>query len=1206
MIKTGFLNAISNLTLDNSDQKIFIDIQAHGSSSGFSMDENVYISVEELADAFIQLHENGVDLSNVCVGITSCHGFYSMTDFYNRLEEAGIDSLPTVYAEAGYETKFGYIYRLPKDTGGYKEDSRFYNGLVAVVPDGETNVTIGNMYEVNNRSLESNATMFIPLGDSFEQVNENMFAILSNYVDASSISEDNFTQDVSSKGNVYPSKTSFPVDVFAYSIFSKEQNAELNEKAAVWEEVVFRAVPSMVTVIYNQDEGQESFSAYQEAFVYAHALSRWISNDDNVRQEMSFGELVESTKQEIGKGTDILAGIYEDAIESAKDLSEGEAKEAIIDATLQAIGLHQAYNSGMISKEDLENGNYDAGVIDTALQTLGVNRGIVENLINQSLYILGYSDSKAESKYMDMTQAYKKTDDLLQGNNSGGQQALSIQKTVTDVVMPEVTGTTGSYLAKTTDLVLSMFANTSLKKTDTDKTTAFKENIQIQEDTQALYDYLQHTNMKYSPDTVQECQQSIDFSNKPEVLKQVQQAVEIYNETFGVEVDSDTQIVFMSGTEVSEASACACAELNTIVIPVEDFDEVPDAGYIFTKIAHEYTHILNYPKVQSGEMTAMEDEVMATERGIIADTDPKRPKNLTMQTMYNGEQKVNFVAGMELSCFYSIMNNQDEIVDKFKQLTGNENIQFSDIYYYDVLYSKENNFDIPSENSLALTEVGITLEYDGIKILYVTDTGMDVTGAYGNISVDGEVSHRVELLDLVADKDIIETTMGYYTNKTFTHDDIVESFELVTVSSTLMNACGRDFGFTMDSLKYVCYDFPTDSTYAEKGDVIRFYLVDEETNKTYSVDVKKDMGIVQVSDVTNGETLWNARENFSKPFVQEQSSSGGTKTGGSHGISMSVSSSGPAPVSDYGYVYDLSTTDLQQVVSDSNSDMTARYLAYLKLREEGIVVDIPQDMKDQAKDYLASVMKGETSLIADEEKNNKNYETATDRLKAALAMVYDIMLESYINEFNIDDDTINEIWSNIYNNTEVYVLQSGFANSNFSFQVEAMMPDIMAHEIMHNITNVYLGEDKNMSERAFGEFSSDIARLILCEQLGVDLTQDVKDEYKEDAGYMRVGATPIEEHYMARGVIGLLIETSIDLGTGMDWNGMMSAVAQSLQTDSFVEALETDNYSQTMTQLLTQYIAVSTGNPSAVIVSTKNETSELCQNILKMFNFAQF
>jgi hypothetical protein len=159
---------------------------------------------------------------------------------------------------------------------------------------------------------------------------------------------------------------------------------------------------------------------------------------------------------------------------------------------------------------------------------------------------------------------------------------------------------------------------------------------------------------------------------------------------------------------------------------------------------------------------------------------------------------------------------------------------------------------------------------------------------------------------------------------------------------------------------------------------------------------------------------------------------------------------------------------------------------------------------------------------------------------------------------------------------------------------------------MHNINDEYLGEDKNMSERAFGEFSSDVARLILCEQLGVDLTQDVKDEYKEDAGYMRVGATPIEEHYMARGVLGILIETSIKLEISMDWDGMMSAVAQCLQTESFRDNLDNNDYGQAMAQLLTQYVAVSTGNHSAVIVSTKNETSELCQNILKMFNFAQF
>ncbi|MBR3653846.1 MAG: hypothetical protein IKN62_00220 [Elusimicrobia bacterium] len=1190
-IKTNFLNAISNLTVDDPNQRVFINIQAHGAKNLFEIEEGVYVTVEELADAFVQMHGNGVDLSNVCIGITSCEGYYSMTDFYNRLEGAGIDSLPTIYAEAGLETETAYVYYLDNGNKRNIEDSRFYQGLLSVVSDGE-NVTIGDFYEVNNTSTDSNATMFVPLNDNmFERINDEMQSIVSNYVDASSIPEDNFTKYTNSKGKVVYSNTSFPIDIFAYSIFSKEQSEELNEKAAVWEEVVFRAVPSIVAALYDKEGGQETFSAYQEAFVYAHALSKWISNDGNVRDEMSFSELVDSTRQEMGKGTEVLAGIYEEAIETAKGLTGDEAREVIINATLEAIGLHQAYNRGMISKEEFENGTYSDGIIDAALATLGVDRGTVENLVDQSLYILGYSDTEVDSQYMDMAQTYKKTDDLLQGNNPGGMKALSIQKTVSDVVMPEVTGTTGTYLAKTTDLVSSLFANTSNK------------DVQVGKDAQELFDYLQTTNMAYSPDTPEECQQSIDFSNTSEVLEQVQQALEMYGETFGVEVDSDTQIVLMSGTKVDVVAACACSEMNTIIIPVDNFDSVPDAGYLFTKIAHEYTHILNSPKVQSGEMTVMEDEVMATERGIIADTDPDHPKNLTIQTMYNGEQTVNFVAGMELSCFYSIMNNYEEAVDMFKQLTGNDNIQFSDIYYYDVIYG-ENKFGIPTSEKVGETEVGITLEYNGIKILYITDTGMNVNGTYENISVDGEVSHRVELLGMVADKDIIETTMGYYTNGTFTHDDIIDSFELVTVSEALIGACGREFGFSMDSLQYVCYDFPTDSVYEENGDIIRFYLLDENTNNTYTVDVKKDMGIVQLADATNGETIWSARESLSKPFEQ-QSSGVSSDNGGRVMLSSTIMSTIPQ-VSNYEYIHNLSSADLQNIVDDSDVDVTTRYLAFLELKEQGESVIVPDDMKDAAKEYLASLMTGEEILITDEESENGLYENATDKLKAALAMVYDIMLDSYIGEFNIDDEVIEQIWSDIYNNTSIKDYQDGFAVSTFSFQVEAMMPDIMAHEIMHNITDEYLGEDKNMSERAFGEFSSDVARLILCEQLGVDLTQDVKDEYKEDAGYMRVGATPIEEHYMARGVLGILIETSIKLEISMDWDGMMSAVAQCLQTESFRDNMDNNDYSQAMAQLLTQYVAVSTGNHSAVIVSTKNETSELCQNILKMFNFAQF
>ena len=43
-----------------------------------------------------------------------------MTDFYNRLEEAGIDSLPTIYAEGGFETETAYVFYLPDDDGADK------------------------------------------------------------------------------------------------------------------------------------------------------------------------------------------------------------------------------------------------------------------------------------------------------------------------------------------------------------------------------------------------------------------------------------------------------------------------------------------------------------------------------------------------------------------------------------------------------------------------------------------------------------------------------------------------------------------------------------------------------------------------------------------------------------------------------------------------------------------------------------------------------------------------------------------------------------------------------------------------------------------------------------------------------------------------------------------------------------------------------
>ena len=84
------------------------------------------------------------------------------------------------------------------------------------------------------------------------------------------------------------------------------------------------------------------------------------------------------------------------------------------------------------------------------------------------------------------------------------------------------------------------------------------------------------------------------------------------------------------------------------------------------------------------------------------------------------------------------------------------------------------------------------------------------------------------------------------------------------------------------------------------------------------------------------------------------------------------------------------------------------------------------------------------------------------------------------------------------------------------------------------------------------------------------------------------------------------MEAAINSAESIDWKNMMSAVAQCLQSNNFTEIVETNDYSQSMIMILSQYVAVSSGNHSAVIVSIKNETMELCNNILNFFNFAQF
>jgi hypothetical protein len=203
------------------------------------------------------------------------------------------------------------------------------------------------------------------------------------------------------------------------------------------------------------------------------------------------------------------------------------------------------------------------------------------------------------------------------------------------------------------------------------------------------------------------------------------------------------------------------------------------------------------------------------------------------------------------------------------------------------------------------------------------------------------------------------------------------------------------------------------------------------------------------------------------------------------------------------------------------------------------------------------------------------------------------MLNSYINEFNIEQTVLDKIWKDIYEKAKVAFSNSGGADSNLSFQPDSLTSDIMAHELLHNITDVYLGAEKNLTSSAFAEFSSDIAKIVLCQQLGIDIPSDLKDRYKEYAAYIKAGAIPLEEHYLARGIIGLIMEVSADAGRNINWNNMMSAVSQCLQNADFVNLINSNNFNKVFASALEKYLEIETGRTVEGVEASSEKTSEL-------------
>ncbi|MBR3627480.1 MAG: hypothetical protein IKN42_01380 [Elusimicrobia bacterium] len=273
-----------------------------------------------------------------------------------------------------------------------------------------------------------------------------------------------------------------------------------------------------------------------------------------------------------------------------------------------------------------------------------------------------------------------------------------------------------------------------------------------------ISDYLKTNNTAYRPNSLKDLEDSIKFSSSDDTLNFVSQLKELLSEVLDFSVNSDTEIIFMKGTNLPNNTACACSDINKIIICVDDLSmanlktlinllsgnisEIKDlesALSFLSQNVHEGTHLNNHGKEN---ISPLEDERMAVLNEITVVSKLLKKGILTIELLkqhnivisypdmtLNTGDLVNHVAAMKLVGFDNVLMNKNRVFKGFRKLVGDCS---EDIYYYDTVFGKNNIGITHTYQGLSSTQIGIVLVDNQTreKILAIIDTDIDMNTGY--------------------------------------------------------------------------------------------------------------------------------------------------------------------------------------------------------------------------------------------------------------------------------------------------------------------------------------------------------------------------------------------------------------------------------------------------------------------------------------------
>ncbi len=307
-VKFKILDRIINAPKNGVKSLFWFD--GHGAKYGFSITEKEHIYFEEIADALHVAYDNGVDLKQLTLVFNSCHSGDFKDKILTMLEQRGVKDSPVIITVAGHETELGYTDIVEHDGNKMLVSNLEFSifNLFESSSNADSvskNLLLGDFILAQNDIHYSNPTISIPITEDVRTVIERAVAQINNINQETAAGEredeasllirtgTRMSLDAAQQSQKLSEIHSSSLELSIFNVLKNKSKlfAFLAKTAPVWEEIMFRVIPSAVT-IFNPAAGIALFAVSQIVFLFSHTIVKWLVYRDSAGRRLDFAGIL--------------------------------------------------------------------------------------------------------------------------------------------------------------------------------------------------------------------------------------------------------------------------------------------------------------------------------------------------------------------------------------------------------------------------------------------------------------------------------------------------------------------------------------------------------------------------------------------------------------------------------------------------------------------------------------------------------------------------------------------------------------------------------------------------------------------------------------------------------------------------------------------------------------------------------------------------